>query len=171
MVQSQYDREEILTYDIEEGTFTVNTASLAVPNGSKVVTGTFASQVDAENFLMMGAGENTLTLADTAADVATHFNPYEPEVDTELPSETTEQADLNLRYVGAIPLKIGEFYLPVVSDNAAIAVGNNLVVAAGGKGLDKAASATTQVAKAQEIVPQNTGGYIRCYVDGPIVVE
>ena len=171
MVQSQYDQEEILTYDIEEGTFTVNAATLAVPNGSKIVTGTFGAQVNAENFLMMGAGENTLTLADTAADVATHFNPYEPEVDTELPSITTVQASLNLRYVGAIPLKIGEFYLPMVSDNAAIGVKDKLVVAAGAQGLDKAVSATTQVAIAQEIVPQNTGGYIRCYVDGPIVVE
>lgn len=171
MAQSIYDEMNLLAYVLEEGTFTVNAASLAVPNGQKIITGTFANQVNKENFLMQGTGDNALTLAKTATNVATHFNPYEPEVDGALPSETTTQANMDGRIVGATPLRPGEYFLPVVSDNAAIAPKDKLVVAAGGQGLDKTGATPTQYASALETVAANTGGYIRCYVNGPIVVE
>lgn len=171
MVQSQYDQSEILTYDLEEGTFTV-AYTLLVPNGVKALTGTFAKQVNENNFLKQGDGDNTLALADTAADVATHFNPLEPEPSTALPTATTTQANLNdLRIVGAVALKPGEFFLPVKATNVKIAPKDKLVVAAGGQGVDKAVSATTNVAIAQENVAANTGGFIRARVSGPIVVE
>ena len=50
MVQSQYDQSEILTFVVDEGNLTVNENQLSIPLGAEIVTATFASQVNAENF-------------------------------------------------------------------------------------------------------------------------
>jgi len=171
-MQSQFDQSEILTYDVEEGTLTVSENALYIPTGERITTGTFADQVLPENFLKLGVGENALALAKTATNVATHFNLLDPQVDGQLPDETTTQSNLpSLRFVGAVLLKPGEFLLPVIDANVIIAPGDKLTVQAGGQGLDKATAATTQVAIAMESKAANEGGYIRCLLDGPIVVE
>lgn len=171
-MQSQYDQSEILTYDIEEGTFTVNTETLTVPLGASVITGTFATQVNKENFLEQGTGENALKRA-AAGSNATHFNPYKPEVNNALPDETTIQANLDLRYVGAVKLKPGEWFFPVVASNAAIAVGDYLEVATDGSGVQKKASSTSTL-KSLEIVALNASSatdrvYVRCLLDGSTI--
>jgi hypothetical protein len=170
MVMSDWNGQELLTYDIEEGNFTVVSKSLAVPNGEKLVTGTFAAQIEEENFLQQGDGDNSLQLATT---LATHFNPYEPEVAGDgLPDISTIEANMPRRIVGAVLLKPGEYLLPLIATNAKIVPKDNLTVAVGdATGLDKQTGASTDVAVALENVAANTGGYIRCRVKGPIDME
>lgn len=166
---SQYDQSEILTYILEEGNFTVNTATLTVPGGEPVITGTFQKQVKPENFLELGAGENALKRV--ADGPASFFNPYAPEVDGQLPSETTTQANLpSKRIVGAVKLKAGEWFFPVAAGNAEIAVGATLGVAGAGDGVD-VTTGTEDVAKALETVAAAASSetnrvYIRCILEG-----
>lgn len=169
MVMSQYDQMELLTYAIEEGNFTVVEHSLAVPNGKEVTTGTFASQVYAENFLQIGSGENTLQLAESGT--ATHFNPYSPEVDGALPDTTTAEASVDRRIVGAAILKPGEWMFPLKPTNLEIAVGDNIVITTDGRYVDKKASTEDDVAIALEAKAASSGGYIRVLVSGKIDVQ
>lgn len=154
-----YNDKPLLTHDVEEGTFTVNDETLDITTGADIITGTFGTQVNAENFLNAGAGAVALKRV-AAGETATYFNPYKPQVNGQLPNETTTQANMpTKRYVGAQRLEPGEWLLPLIDTNQAIAVGDKLIVAATGDGLDKTAT-TTNVAKAKQAKALNEGGYI-----------
>lgn len=165
-MQSQYDQSEILSYYVEEGDFTVTKDALVIPGGEKVNVGTFAAQVNKDTFLELGEGENTLQAAATAA---THIAAHDPEAINGLPETSTNEASVARRLVAAVKLKPGEFYLPLIDNNVQIAVGDPLTVSAGSAaGLDKQSgtSTATDVAVALEAVAANTGGFIRCMLEG-----
>lgn len=163
-MQSQYDQSEILSYYVEEGDFTVTNDALIIPGGEKVNVGTFAAQVNKDTFLELGGGENTLQAAATAA---THIAAHDPEAINGLPDVSTNEASVPRRLVAAVKLKPGEFYLPLIDTNAQIAVGDSLTVSAGSAaGLDKQTGSGTDVAVALEAVAANTGGFIRCMLEG-----
>lgn len=109
-----------------------------------------------------------MTLAGTG-DIATHFNPYAPEVNGTLPKATTAQGSYPNRYVGAVKLKSGELQLPLAPDNSEIKVGDKLNIKAKGGKLDKTTE-TTYVVESYENIPANTGGYITVDCNGPIGV-
>lgn len=163
-MQSQYDQSEILSYYVEEGNFTVTNDALIIPGGEKMDVGTFAAQVNQDTFLELGGGENTLQAAATAA---THIAAYDPDAIDGLPAVSTLEASVGRRLVGAVKLKPGEFSFPLIDTNVQIAVGDKLTVAnSTPNGLDKQTGVSTDVAVALEAIAANTGGFIRCMMDG-----
>jgi hypothetical protein len=162
-----FEEKDIKTYEVEEGNLTYR-EGVDPNNGLPNEQVTFASQVNEECFLKIGTGELSLTLAGTG-EIATHFNPYAPEVDGTLPKENTVAGSYNNRFVGAAKLKSGELQLPLADDNAEISVGDKLNVKAKGGKLD-VTEETTYVVTSMEAIPANTGGYITVDCDGPIGV-
>jgi hypothetical protein len=160
---------ELLTHDVQEGTFTVDAdPRLMLGTGSKVKTGVFGSQVFAENFLKLGT--KTGSVAPVAAgELATHYNPYEPEGN--VPSVTTTEDNLEeLRSVAAEVIGPGEYLFPLSPTNAAIVPGDNLYVVSANGGLDKT-TGTTNIAVSKETKAANEGGYITVHCTGPITVK
>jgi hypothetical protein len=163
-MQSQYDQSEILTYNVEEGNFTVTENALIIPCGEKQDVGVFAAQVNKDTFLELGGGENTLQ---AAATLATHIAAQDPEAVGGLPDVSTIEANVARRIVGAVKLKPGEWDLPLIDTNVQIVVGDKLTVANGSAaGLDKQTGGSTAVAESLEAVAANTGGFIRCILNG-----
>lgn len=163
-MQSQYDQSEILSYYVEEGDFTVTKDALVIPGGEKVNVGTFAAQVNKDTFLELGGGENTLQAAATRA---THIAAHDPDTINDLPDVSTVEDNVGRRLVAAVKLKPGEWFFPLIDTNEEIAVGDNLTVSNGSAaGLDKQTGSGTDVAVALEAVGANTGGFIRCLLNG-----
>jgi hypothetical protein len=163
-----YNKEEMKTYEVEEGEITVIKA-LSRPHGDPVVVVIFESQVDEENFLIQGTKERSLKLAE-AGEVATHINMYDPEVSGSLPAEDALEGEYEPRFVAAAKLKSGEQLMPLAPDNVEIKAGDKLEIKDPKKGLDKTLE-TTNVATSWEDIPANTGGYILVELDGPIQVK
>lgn len=165
-MQSQYDQSEILTYEVEEGNFTVTEDALVIPGGEKVNIGTFAAQVNQDTFLELGGGENTLQ---AAATLASHIAAHDPEAVGGLPDVSTVEASMPKRIVAAVKLKPGEWLFPLIDTNVKIVVGDTLTIPNGDpSGLDKA-GAGTPGATALEAIAANTGGYIRCMLEGSTI--
>lgn len=163
-----YSKEEMKTYDVEEGALTVSKA-LSRPHGDPIVVINLAAQVDEENFLVQGTSERSLKLA-PAGGVATHINMYAPEVSGVLPTENAAAGAYEPRFVAAAKLKSGEQLMPLAPDNVEIKAGDKLEIKDPKKGLDKSA-ATTNVATSWDDIPANTGGYILVELDGPVRVK
>lgn len=163
-----YSKEEMKTYDVEEGAVTI-TKGLSRPHGDPVEVATFENQVDEENFLIRGTKERSLKLAE-AGEVATHINMYDPEFTGAVPSEDAIEGAYEPRFVAAAKLKSGEQLMPLAPDNVEIKAGDKLEIKDPKKGLDKSA-ATTNVATSWDDVPANTGGYILVELDGPVRVK
>jgi hypothetical protein len=166
-MQSQYDQSEILSYYVEEGNFTVTEDALIIPGGEKMDVGVFAAQVNQDTFLEIGGGENTLQ---AAATLATHIAAYDPEAVDGLPEVSTIEANVGRRLVAAVRLKPGEWVFPLLDTNVQIAVGDNLTIAAASaSALDKQTGVSTATAISLEAVAANTGGYIRCMLNGSTI--
>jgi hypothetical protein len=162
-----FEEKEVKTYEVEEGTMTYH-EGVDPNNGLPNEQVTFASQVNQESFLIRGTGERSMKLA-VNGEVATHFNPYAPEVEGSLPKETTVQGSYPKRFVGAYKLKSEEIQLPLADDNAEIAVGDKLNINPANGKLDKT-SASTNVVYAYDAIAANRGGYITVDCNGGIGV-
>jgi len=152
-----FEEKDVKTYEVEEGTATYR-EGVDPNNGLPNEQLTFAAQVTEESFLVRGTGERSMKKV-ANGEVATHINPYEPEVDGTLPKETTTQGNYNNRYVGAARLPNDEIQLPLEDTNAAISVGDKLNINPATGKLGKTAE-TSNVVYSYDAIPANTGGYI-----------
>ena len=156
-IGTMFEEKDVKTYEVEEGTMTYR-KGVDPNNGLPNEQVTFAAQVYEESFLVRGTGERAMKKV-VNGDVATHINPYEPEVDGTLPKETTTQGNYNNRFVGAGRLPNDEIPLPLADDNVEIAVGDKLNINPANGKLDKT-SESTNVVYSYDAIPANTGGYI-----------
>ncbi len=163
-----FEESEVKTYEVEEGPMTYR-KGINPNNGLPNEQVTFEKQVDEENFLVQGTGERSMKLAE-AGGIATHFNPYDPEVNGSLPKANAAAGAYPKRYVGAAKLTSRELQLPLAPDNVEIKAGDKLEIKDPKKGLDKSA-ATTNVVTSFDNIPANTGGYVTVDCDGPIRVK
>lgn len=164
-IGTMFEEKDVKTYEVEEGTMTYR-KGVDPNNGQPNEQVTFASQVDEESFLVRGSGELALKKVGNG-EVATHFNPYSPEVDGTLPKETTTQGSYPNRYVGAVRLKNDEMQLPLEDANVQIAVGDKLNINPATGKLGKT-SETSNVVYSYEAIAANTGGYITVDCRGAI---